>query len=452
MTTAKPRTWIVTIACRAAFRFSENQRISLQASPQTTVPLTAIRLRNENCWATADHSNGAPQFVGAFVAEAAGDFSTAEEAVSFLANFASPYFQVIALIANAGVDEPEDLVAYAVPFGNQKGEFVVQRHSQARAPAARVRKVAAADAMEVIGLLVGHPREAGLHQAMSHYRAALNHLDPLNRVLSAESLWMVVENLYHVVLDRLRQEHGLPQTKEGKHLLAIKLGFQPRKIEQRSALVRLLIALGLLRVEDLKRDNRHLDQLDRHIRLELMLGNDIDCYKQLKDMSDGFEHGYMHFGEVQEKSKVADRAFTHLRRAILREIGVDGASSVFAARFDDPLGIWRPIFEARGNYTDTAADAKPVSKQHFNADWPDPPGLSLVPMVKAVIDKPDGTRDVTLEVNGNAHALTPTQAATINETRWLSPSGKDGQILRSEITQKLNGNVVDVRVEILPTP
>jgi hypothetical protein len=450
MTKDKQRTWIVTISCRAAFRFDENQRISLRASPQTTVPLTGVRLRNENCWATQDHSPTGPQFVGAFVAEAAGDFATAEDAVDFLANFATPYFHVMALITNAGVNEPEDLVAYAVPCIETKGEFVIQRHSQARAPAARVRKVSAQDAMEVIALLIGHPHQRKLHQAMSHYRAALNHLDPLNRVLSAESLWMTVENLYHVILDQLRKQHGLPLTKDGKHQLALQLGFQPRKLEQRSLLIRTLIRLGLLDASELKRDNSHLDQLDRHIRLDLVLGGDKECYQQLKDMSDGFEHGYMRFGEVQKKSKVADRAFTHLRRAILREMGLQPSSPLFSDRFDDPLGVWRPIFEARGSYTDTAADAKPVTPEHFNDDWPDPPGLSMVPMVKAIIDRPDGTRDVTLEVNGATHAMTATQAASISETRWLSPSGRDGKILRSEITQRLNGEIVEVKVEVPP--
>lgn len=445
------RTWIVTLVCRAAFRFDENQRISIRASTQTTIPLTGVRMRNNNCWASEDHSPNAAQFVGGFVAEAAGNFATSNEAVEFLANFVSPYFQVMAVATNAAIDEPEDLVAYAVPLPDSKGEFVIQRHSQARAPAARVRKIAAGDAIEIFKHLLGHASETMLHRAMSHYRVALGHLDPLNRVLSAESLWMTVENLHHVILDRLRAERSLPLTKAGKHKLAIELGFEPRKLQNSSLLIRCLMRFGLLDAKDLKWDSSHLNELDRHIRLKIIFSGDRDCYQKLKDMSDGFEHGYMDFGDVKLKSKVADKAFTHIRRAILKEIGIEQDSALFSERFDDPLGVWRPIFQATGVYTDTAAESKPVSPEHYNDDWPDPPGLSLVPLMEAVIDREDGTRDVTLRVNGKANALTETQTATITETQWISPSGRDGRILKSEVTQRLNGEIVDVSVEVPPT-
>jgi hypothetical protein len=262
---------------------------------------------------------------------------------------------------------------------DETGEFVIQRHSQMRSPAARLRKVSAEDVMPVVNPLIGHPREERLHRAMAHFRKALNELNPENRVLSAESLWMVVENLTRVVFERLCQEHAIdPAVRDSKHLLAQALGFEPRRDQTLSDAAQALVDSGELDPSWLRRDNSHLDALDAHIRRDVLLGGDKECYRQLREMSDGFEHGYMGFGDVRTKSAVADAAFAHLRHAILREIGIDETSPLFDERFDSPQGVWRPVFEGHGEYTDRAGHTIDLSRATFNDPWPEPPGLSLV--------------------------------------------------------------------------
>jgi hypothetical protein len=162
-----------------AFGSSKTSEIRILAGPDSTMAIHGIRLRNHRVWATEDHSDGAPTFVGAFLAEAAGDYATKEEAVGVLANLASLYFQVMSPIATAGAEEPEDLLAYSAPEDDaHHGDFVVQRHSQLRSPAERLRAVPAADAMSVLSLLMEHPRQERLQRPMAHYRMALNHLNP----------------------------------------------------------------------------------------------------------------------------------------------------------------------------------------------------------------------------------------------------------------------------------
>jgi hypothetical protein len=409
-----------------------------------------VRLRDHIVWASSDHRENAPTFVGAFVAEAAGEFDGAEQAVAVLGNLATPYFQVMATVTNAAVEEPEDLIAYAPPLdGQDSGEFVIQRHSQTRAPAARLRKVAAVDVMSVLSLLNQHPHEERLMRTMAHYRMALNHLDPMNRVLVAESLWMAVENATHAVYSRLYAEHDIdPKAGDAKHLLALALGFEPKKVEVLAPLVQQAIDEGQLNTKDLKRDSSHLTALDVHIRKEVIFAGDDECYKQLKDMSDGFEHGFMGFGKVQELSKVADRAFNHLRRVILHEIGLQDESPLFDKRFDTPQGVWRPVFQAEGRYTDSAGLVVNLSRETFNDPWPDPPGLSLVPEMTAAVDNPDGTRTFTLQVNGTMENLTDTQTAQITNTVWLSPGAADIEEGGKRFTTKLNGEVVEDRVMV----
>jgi hypothetical protein len=455
MSDATARTWIVQLRATAGFRFEGHQRLTIVADSASTLPVHGVRLRDHICWATEDHSEGTPTFVGAFVAEASGVFSSKDEAVSVLANQANPYFQVLAVIANAAVEEPEDLLAYRPPVDLvDTGEFVVQRHSQARAPAARLRKVAAADVMQVLQQMKGHPREDRLHRAMAHFRMALNHLNPENRVLSAESLWMVVENLTRVVFDRLCGEHGIdPQTQDAKHLLALAMGYKPKTFDEtNSPGLQALIDSGELDPKRLKRDNTHLDALDSYTRCKVLLGGDKACYKQLREMSDGFEHGYMNFGDVRTKSAVADAAFGYLRRAILREIGLDETSPLFDQRFDSPQGVWRPIFEGHGEYTDSSGRVINLSPATFNDPWPDAPGPNLVPLMKAVVDNPDGTRTVTFQVDGTTAAMPETQTARVTESRWISPSGTDGNIIDRKTTVRLNGEIVEDAVIIPEEP
>jgi hypothetical protein len=454
VSSTEPRTWIVELSAKAGLRFEDDQQVTIVAGADSTIPVHGVRLRNGRSWASDDHRDGAPTYVAACVAEATGSFVTEQEAVAVLANLANPYFQVLAVITNAAVEDPEDLVAYAPPVDpKDSGEFLIQRHSQMRSPAARLRMVAGADVMAVLQRLMSHPREERLQRSMAHFRLALNQLNPENRVLSAESLWMVVENLTRVVFDRLCREHSIDASAaDAKHLLALALGFEPRKLEVRSEAVQALLDAGELDPKSLKRDNSHLDALDAHIRTNILLGGDKPCYKQLKDMSDGFEHGYMTFGNVRKKSQVADAAFAYVRRALLYEIGLDDSSPLFDARFDEPQGVWRPIFEGHGVYTDSGGRAVNLSPATFDEPWPDPPGLSLVPLMKAVVDHPDGTRTITLEVNGTTTAMPKTQTASLTSSSWLSPIGNDGAIIDRETTVRLNGEVVEDALTLPESP
>jgi hypothetical protein len=196
---------------------------------------------------------------------------------------------------------------------------------------------------------------------------ALNQLDPHNRVLSAESLWMVVENMTRVVFDRLCHEKGIDsEADDAKHSLASAIGFVPKKLDEgRSAEVQALIEAGKLDPRSFKRDNSHLDALDAYIRREVLLGGDKTCYKQLREMSDGFEHGYMTFGDVRRRSEVADAAFTHLRRAILREIGLGDSSPMFDERFGSPQAPGGRSSRATGS-TPTALAARSTSAQRHS--------------------------------------------------------------------------------------
>lgn len=75
-----------------------------------------------------------------------------------------------------------------------------------------------------------------------------------------------------------------------------------------------------------------------------------------------------------------------------------------------------------------------------------------MPVMNAVVDNPDGTRTITLEVNGTTTAMPDTQTARLTGSRWISPNGAEGQIISREVTTRLNGEVVEDSTTIPEEP
>lgn len=76
-------------------------------------------------------------------------------------------------------------------------------------------------------------------------------------------------------------------------------------------------------------------------------------------------------------------------------------------------------FEGHGEYTDSTGRIVNLGPDTFTDPWPDAPGLTLIPSMKAVVDNPDGTRTITLEVSGTTTAMADSQTARVTESRWI---------------------------------
>jgi hypothetical protein len=229
---------------------------------------------------------------------------------------------------------------------------------------------------------------------MAHYRQALVALDPINRVIAAEHLYMASENLGQVVFRRLCRQAGLDvsddrrQMGEHKHQLAIAAGFTAKG-----------------------NSRQHLYDFDSKVRVDYIFDGNRALYGQLRDASDAFEHGYGGFGDVQaDASASADQAFGCIRRAILTEIGVPVDSPLLAVKYDHALGGWQPQLEITGTYTCSRHEA-----------WPHFYGASLFPEIAAIEDVDDNKRTVTLKANASGASLLDGQTLSVESTRWLMP-------------------------------
>lgn len=115
------REWVVMLRARSSIRLRGDPHVVIDASPQSTGPVTAVRLRNS--YTAVD---GNLLVTGLFV-EARGQAVDSEAAVETLAGWASPYLQIMATVGHGAVDEPTDLVVYAPPLAGEPGRFVDRR-------------------------------------------------------------------------------------------------------------------------------------------------------------------------------------------------------------------------------------------------------------------------------------------------------------------------------------
>jgi hypothetical protein len=72
--------------------------------------------------------------------------------------------------------------------------------------------------------------------------------------------------------------------------------------------------------------------------------------------------------------------------------------------------------------------------------------------MRAVVDNEDGTRTLTLGVNGTTTAMPTSQTAKLTLSRWISPSGQDGKLMSQEATLRLNGMVVEDAITLPEEP
>lgn len=393
------RLWVVSLRLRSAARFLEDKNLHLISTPESTASVCGVKIRNMRY----NSSNGGTHVTG-LTFEAAGQMSSSTEAASTLANLAYSYVQVAALTANAAFSDDFEMLVYAPPTDNLPGRFHTQKSCIESAPAPRLRAFKAEEFLEVMTKIREHGDEERLHRAMAHFRLALNYLDPFSWVLAAEHLFIATENLQRVVFKRLCISAGLPINGASKHQLAIKAGFEP---------------------DD--ETNAHLSNFDSFIRMKYIFQGDSDCYKGLKFASDHFEHGSRAFNEVRKKADAhAKKAFGHIRKAILFELGVDPSSTLFKESYDEPAGAWHPQFEICGSYSHPGCDLKvELEPEQIGKNWPPFHGLNMHGHISDIVDDDESKRrTITFIVTGNGASLVEDQRAEISGTRWVLPEIK----------------------------
>jgi hypothetical protein len=399
------RMWVVSLHVRSAARFKEDKNLHMVASPQSTASICGVKIRNLRFKA-----EGGGTYVSGLTVEAAGEMTGSTEAVAILANLALSQVQICALAANAAFSEDFEIVAYAPPTDALPGRFHTQKSCVPEQPAPRLRSLHPEALVDLFQALQSHREEERIHRSMAHYKMALNYLEPWTWVLAAEHLFIATENLQQVIFKRLCKESSLEPSGEAKHKLAIANGITPASGKDRS----------------------HLGKFDSLIRSRFIFNGDDECYMDLKFASDHFEHGSRDFGQVRERAnRSAKNAFGHIRKAILREIGVSPDSRLFDDAYAEPVAAWHPHFEVWGNYKHAGClDRVSVDPEAIGRPWPAFVGMNHVGRIAKIVDDDERrVRNITFKIDGNGHSLVDGQTGEILGTRWVLPTIQGSEVL-----------------------
>ena len=244
--------------------------------------------------------------------EVSGAAQSLEEALVPFANASLSMLPTLSLSANAAISDPD----LEIGFDNTKG--VAERdYFQCYVPPENdeiysQRYINIEATVALINALDIHSDRERLIRAANQYRLALDYWRLGRDSLCVAHLWMSIEALTKA---KIRAECKVRNLKSPEELAD---------------------NIGILK-----------KNLDPHIRKELLLKGDNECYSKAKDASNGFEHGFLGYSEIIKSSKdIRHRMAEYTRIALLEMCGLDGGSfnTLSKEPFKKPLGCW-PIVE-----------------------------------------------------------------------------------------------------------
>jgi hypothetical protein len=239
--------------------------------------------------------------------DARGSAPSLSEAINAFWNAAQSLLTVVALSANAPIDDLDVHLAYDNTLGEREREFFEQFLPEERGIPRQGRRTNIAATVAVFQALAHHPENERLLRAVGQYHLALSNWKRGYETLALAHLYMAMEVLTPVARRERCQAEQL-------------------------SVAELAAAWGI-----------EMQRLDSEVRLRLLFQSDAECYKQAREASDGFEHGFLPFHDVRARAaEVRDRTASYVRRAILDLARVDEVSRaiLLSPPYDRPLEWW----------------------------------------------------------------------------------------------------------------
>lgn len=251
--------------------------------------------------------------------------SSIEEGVSMVGNYASSIISIIAFCTNAAVGTLDPEIAYDNSQGASEREFLRSMLPIEKPIPHKARKVDKDAVLSVMNGIKDNQEKARIMRAITQYLFALRYWRWGIESLATAHLYMGIETLTKSVARGYQSEMGMNDPEFAEYL-----GLDIDTIDPCANLITLIEAA---------------------VRRNVIFQGDNESHKKAKAASDGFEHGFMHFGEILNLAKdVRDQTAQYLRKSILDLILTDTEikDKLLAPPFDQPLGHWPIVKYARG--------------------------------------------------------------------------------------------------------
>jgi hypothetical protein len=266
-----------------------------------------------------------------------GDAHTLDEALVPFANAGLSMLPVLALSTNAAIGEPEIELGFDNTAGITERDYFQSYIPPERDIPHTARSIDVSATVALVRALNTHSDSERLLRGANQYRIALQSWRLGRETLSLAHLWMAVEALTKA---RVRAE------------------CEARKVTEQADLA---TELGV-----------KLKQLDGVVRRDLLLKGDNEVYRKARDASNGFEHGFLNYGEISKSAQdVRHRMAGYVRTAILEMCELDQPvfDKLTSVPFDKPLGHWPIVKYLRGKLFGTGENLAAPGNEYPFMKW-----------------------------------------------------------------------------------
>lgn len=225
------------------------------------------------------------------IARALGEWATIEEAIDAGVFVASELVPLLSLSANAPCESLVPFAAVQADEGVGERQFIQNVLDDPRGAPRPFRQLDVAVTKRLIERMDSCPEKDHVLRAAAHYGEALNHWSPGDELRCVEHLFQAAEVLSLAICDALCRERGVTkqdlenefEVDKGSHLLAA-------------------------------------------LRKTYVFGGDKSLAKEIRQVSDAYEHGYRSFDEIRVRARNArGQAAVAIRTSILRYAGMTGS-------------------------------------------------------------------------------------------------------------------------------
>jgi hypothetical protein len=308
--TGASKEFVVVMRGPSAAMFKPDEQLSVQNVPSAIGPVSIIY--------TTRYLSRTPDVTipGQLWIDIRGNARTLAEALEPFANAGLSMLPILTLSANATIGQPDIELGFDNTEGLAERDYFQNYIPPERDIPHPGRGIDVPATVALLGAIGTHPDSERLLRGANQYELALQSWRLGQETLSLAHLWMAAEAITKARVRAECEARGITEQAD----LAVELG------------------VGL-------------EQLDGTVRRDLLLKGDQEVYRKAREASNGFEHGYLNYGEVRELSRdVRHRMAGYVRMAILEMCELDSTvfSKLTSDSFDKPLGHWPIVKYLRG--------------------------------------------------------------------------------------------------------
>jgi hypothetical protein len=333
--TGAQRTYIVVLRARSSARFlpEEGFSVSFNDVPGCAGP---VRFGLRTRWVDEGHAAPLPRELWI---EARGPAPSLDHAITVFGSFGRSFANLLAFTANTPAETPEVHLAYDATPGVTEREFVEIFLADERG---HPREGQIARTSEMVAVFSGLQQRADqaprLNRAIQQYALALRYWYFGGEWLALAHLYMAAETLADAVISYACHGHNA-------EALAVWLGI------------------------DTSQKDKWPHDLKIWARTDVIFEGDNETYRDARHASDGIEHGFLEFDEINRRAvAVTDTTFGYIRRSILRllEISETEFAELYGRVPRDVSSLRKLI---RGHFVGDGSDPAPPNEDYPRLEW-----------------------------------------------------------------------------------